>query len=237
MAAVLAYGPRAVLSHRSAAGLWGLRTDNRAKTDISLPSRSARSRPGIDAHASVTLTQADCTTQDGIPCTTLPRTLLDLGEVLDHRGLERAIEQAEVLRLFDLRAVEDVLERANGRRGAAVLRAVLAGLEEPALTDTDLEERFLMLCRAASLPSPKVNEWLDIDELPAVRADFLWRAERLVIETDGWESHGTRQAFERDRRRDERLKLAGYELLRFTRRRIIADPSGVMSTVAELLAR
>jgi very-short-patch-repair endonuclease len=237
MAAVLAYGPGAVLSHRSAAGLWGIRPDNRAKTDISLPSRSTRSRPGIDAHASVTLTSADCTTEDGIPCTTLPRTLLDLGEVLDHRGLERAIEQAEVLRLFDLRAVEHVLERANGRRGAAVLRAVLAGLEEPALTDTDLEERFLMLCRAASLPRPEVNVWLDIDELPAVRADFLWRAERLVIETDGWESHGTRQAFERDRRRDERLKLAGYELLRFTRRRIVADPSGVMSTVTELLAR
>jgi very-short-patch-repair endonuclease/predicted transcriptional regulator of viral defense system len=237
LAAVLTYGPSAVLSHRSAAALWNLRRDNRAKTDISLPSRSARSRPGIDAHASVTLTQADCTTQDGIPCTTLPRTLLDLGEVLDHRGLERAIEQAEVLRLFDLRAVEDVLERANGRRGASVLRSVLADLQEPALTDTELEERFLALCRAASLPSPEVNEWLDIDDLPAVKADFLWRRQRLVIETDGWESHGTRQAFERDRRRDERLKLAGYDLLRFTRRRIVADPGGVTRTVAQLLAR
>jgi very-short-patch-repair endonuclease/predicted transcriptional regulator of viral defense system len=237
MAAVLAYGPKAVLSHRSAGALWGLRSDGRAKTDVSLPSRSARSRPGIDVHRSGTLTLADCTTQDGIPCTTLARTLLDLAEVVDHRGLERAIEQAEVLRLFDLRAVEDVLERANGRHGAAALRAVLAGLEEPALTDTELEERFLMLCRAASLPSPEVNEWLDIDDLPAVKADFLWRRQRLVIETDGWESHGTRQAFERDRRRDERLKLAGYDLLRFTRRRIVADPSGVTRTVAQLLAR
>jgi very-short-patch-repair endonuclease/predicted transcriptional regulator of viral defense system len=237
MAAVLAYGPKAVLSHRSAGALWGLRSDNRARTDVSVPSRSARSRPGIDVHGSVTLAPEDCTREEGIPCTTVARTLLDLGEVLDHRGLERAIEQAEVLRVFDLRAVEDVLERANGRRGAAVLRAVLAGLEEPALTDTALEERFLMLCRAATLPSPEVNVWLDIDELPAVKADFLWRAERLVIETDGWESHGTRQAFERDRRRDERLKLAGYELLRFTWRRIIADPSGVMRTVVELLAR
>jgi predicted transcriptional regulator of viral defense system len=237
MAAVLAYGPKAVLSHRSAAALWGIRPDNRAKTDVSVPSRSARSRPGIDAHGSLTLTPADCTTEDGIPCTTLPRTLLDLGEVLDHRGLERAIAQAEVLRLFDLRAVEEVLTRANGRRGASVLRAVLADLQEPALTDTELEERFLMLCRAASLPRPEINAWLDIDELPAVRADFLWRAERLVIETDGWETHGTRQAFERDRRRDERLKLAGYELLRFTWRRISADPSGVMRTVTALLAR
>jgi very-short-patch-repair endonuclease/predicted transcriptional regulator of viral defense system len=237
MAAVLACGPNAVLSHRSAAGLWGLRPDNRARTDVSLPRPSARSRPGIDVHRSPTLTPADCTIEDGIPCTTLARTLLDLAEVVHRRSVERAIEQAEVLRLFDLRAVEEVLARANGRRGAAVLRTVLAELEEPALTDTDLEERFLALCRAASLPRPEVNEWLDIDDLPAIKADFLWRAERLVIETDGWESHGTRQAFERDRRRDERLKLAGFEPLRFTRRRIVTEPGGVIGTVSEMLAR
>jgi very-short-patch-repair endonuclease/predicted transcriptional regulator of viral defense system len=237
LAAVLACGSKAVLSHRSAAALWGLRSDNRARTDVSVPSRSARSRPGIDVHPSVTLTPADCTIRDGIPCTTLARTLLDLAEVDSPRGVERAIEQAEVLRLFDLRAVEEVLARANGRRGAAVLTAVLARLEEPALTDSELEERFLTLCRAASLPSPEVNEWLVIDDEPAIKADFLWREKRLVVETDGWESHGTRQAFERDRRRDERLKLAGYEPLRFTRRRIIREPSGVMRTVAELLAR
>ena len=237
MAALLACGQSAVLSHRSAAALWNLRRDNRANTDISLPSRSARSRPGIDIHRTVTLSPADVTTHKGIPSTTLARTLLDLAEVVNSRGLERAIEQAEVLRLFDLRALEDVLGRANGRRGAGVLRCVLADLQEPALTDTELEERFLALCRAASLPRPEVNAWLDIDDLPAIRADFLWRRQRLVIEMDGWEAHGTRQAFERDRRRDERLKLAGYEPLRFTRRRIIREPGGVIRTVAVLLAR
>jgi very-short-patch-repair endonuclease/predicted transcriptional regulator of viral defense system len=237
LADVMAYGPRALLSHRSGAGLWNVRADNRARTDVSVPGPSARSRPGIEVHRSMTLTPADATIVDGIPCTTLARTLLDLAEVVSPRSLERAIEQAEVLRLFDLRAVEEVLARANGRRGAAKLRAVLAGLEEPALTDTEVEERFLALCRAASLPSPEVNQWLNIDDEPAIKADFLWRAERVVIETDGWESHGTRQAFERDRRRDERLKLAGYQPLRFTRRRIVSDPSGVMKTVAQLLAR
>jgi very-short-patch-repair endonuclease/predicted transcriptional regulator of viral defense system len=237
LAAVLAYGPSAVLSHRSATALWNVRGDSRAKIDVSVPGRSARSRPGIDIHRSVTLSPADVTTLDGIPCTTLARTLLDLAEVVDRRGLERAIEQAEVLRLFDLRAVEEVLIRANGRRGASVLRAVLADLQGPALTDTELEERFLALCRAASLPSPRVNEWLDIDDRPAIKADFLWRRQRLVIETDGWASHGTRQAFERDRFRDERLKLAGYESLRFTQRRIVNDPGGVLRTVRELLAR
>jgi very-short-patch-repair endonuclease len=237
LADVMAYGPRALLSHRSGAGLWNVRADNRARTDVSVPGPSARSRPGIEVHRSVTLTPADATIVDGIPCTTLARTLLDLAEVVSPRSLERAIEQAEVMRLFDLRAVDEVLARANGRRGAAKLSAVLAGLEEPALTDTEVEERFLSLCRAASLPSPEVNQWLDIDDEPTIKADFLWRAQRLVIETDGWESHGTRQAFERDRRRDERLKLAGYEPLRFTRRRIVSDPGGVMKTVVQLLAR
>jgi very-short-patch-repair endonuclease/predicted transcriptional regulator of viral defense system len=237
MAAVLAYGPKAVLSHRSAAALWGLRQDSRAETDVTVPSRSARSRPGIDVHRSLSLAPADRTVKDGIPCTTLARTLLDLAEVVNRRGLERAIEQAELLRLFDLRAVDEVLARADGRRGASVLRSVLGALEEPALTASDLEERFLALCRAAGLRRPEVNVWLVIDELPPVKADFLWRAERLVVETDGWESHCTRRAFEYDRRRDERLKLAGYESLRFTWRRIINEPVAVMRTVSELLAR
>ena len=118
MAAVLACGPRAVLSHRSAAGLWGVRPDNRRKSDVSVPSPSARAKAAIEVHRSVTLTADDVTTVDGIPCTTLARTLVDLGDVVDRRAVERAVEQAEVLRLFDLQA------SASGRssepaRGAA----------------------------------------------------------------------------------------------------------------------
>jgi very-short-patch-repair endonuclease/predicted transcriptional regulator of viral defense system len=236
MAAVLAYGPTAHLSHRSAAALWNVRPDNRPIADVSLPRRSARSRPGIAAHASATLTAADCTTVDGIPCTTLARTLLDLAEVVDRRRLERAIEQVEVLRLFDLRAVEDVLARANGRRGAAVLRGVLADLAEPALTKSDLEERFLALCRAAHLPRPEVNAALVIDNGPPIEVDFLWRAHRLAVEADAFGTHGTRQSFERDRRRDQRLKLAGYDPLRFTRRQILKEPDSVVATLGALLA-
>jgi very-short-patch-repair endonuclease len=237
MAAVLAYGPSARLSHRSAAALWNVRPDNRPTADVSLPRRSARSRPGIAAHASTTLTAADCTTVDGIPCTTLARTLLDLAEVVDRRGLERAIEQAEVLRLFDLRAVEDVLARANGRRGAAVLRAVLTDRAEPALTKSDLEECFLSLCRAGLLPSPEVNAGLVVDDGPPIEVDFLWRAQRLAVETDAFGTHGTRHSFERDRRRDQRLKVAGYDPLRFTRRQIMKEPDSVLVTLGALLAR
>jgi hypothetical protein len=119
MAAVLAYGPRAVASHRTASGLQGLREDNSPKTDISLPLQSARSRAGIHAHASPTLRPHDVTKRHGIPCTTVARTLLDLADVVPRRQLERALEQAEMMRVFDLDELHDVLAHANGRLAPA----------------------------------------------------------------------------------------------------------------------
>jgi hypothetical protein len=238
MAAVLAYGPRAVASHAAAAGLHSLRQDNCAKTDISLPLQSARSRPGIHAHAAATLRPSDVTTRHGIPCTTVARTLLDLADVVPRRQLERAVEQAEMLRVFDLAELHDVLARANGRRGAVVLRAVLAEVDdEPGLTANEFEDRFLGLCRAAGLPRPAVNAWVRLDEGPPIRADFLWRDQKLIVETDGWGSHGTRQGFERDRHRDQRVRLAGWEPVRFTWRQVLCEPGWVATTTAALLAR
>jgi hypothetical protein len=234
MAAVLAYGPQARLSHRSAGALHGIRPDNRPRIDVTLPSRSARPRPGIHAHRSTTLTQADTTTIDAIPCTTLARTLLDLSEVIDRQRLKRAVDQAEVLRIFDLRAVEDVLSRAAGRHGAAVLQDVLARYDGPTLTERELEARFFGLCRAAGLPKPEVNEWIPLDGGVTYSPDFLWRAERLIAETDGWESHGTRKAFEHDRLRDRRLSVAGWTVVRFTWRDVEQEPAEVIETLAAL---
>jgi hypothetical protein len=236
MAAVLACGPEAVLSHRSSAGLVGLRPDNRARTDVTVPSPSARRRPGIDVHMSTTLEPADVTNVDGILCTTVARTLLDLADVVPRRGVERAVDQAEVLRVFDLRAVREVLSRSNGRRGAGILQAVLAGYDGPTITDRELEERFFAICRGAGVPNPEVNSWVQL-EGGAVKADFLWRSERLVVETDGWTSHGTRQAFEDDRRRDRRLRLAGYEVVRFTWRDVVDAAGEVAAILARLLER
>ena len=227
MAAVLAYGPLAAASHRTAAGLRGLRADNSARTEISLPLRSARSRPGITAHASPTLRAGDVTNCHGIPCTTVARTLLDLADVVPRRQLERAVEQAEVLRVFDLVELRAVIAGANGRRGAAVLRGVLAQLDdEPGLTASELEEAFLALCRDAGLPEPAVNEWLAVDDGPPLKADFLWREQRLIVEVDGWAAHGTRNRFESDRRRDQRARRAGWT--RFASRgvRCCAIPAG-----------
>jgi very-short-patch-repair endonuclease len=234
MAAVLAYGQDAVLSHRSGGALHGVRPDNRPKSDVTVPGRSARSRSRIDVHASTTLTAADVTTIDSIPCTSLARTLLDLAEVVNRRDLERAINQAEVLGTFDLRAVEEVLSRAAGRRGAGVLKSVLAEFGGPTLTDRELEERFLALCRAARLPQPEVNAWIALDDGIAYKIDFLWRRERLAVETDGWGSHGTRQAFETDRRRDRLLSLAGWTVVRFTWRDVERKTDEVTTTLVRL---
>jgi hypothetical protein len=143
MAATLACGPNGLLSHRSAAALWGIHHGAGAEIDITLPGRSARARGGIEVHTSLTLTDADKASHDGIPCTSPARTLVDLGDVANRRTLQRPVDQAEVLRLFDLGAVKDALGRAGRRRGVGVLGAVLADYTGPALTSQELEERFL----------------------------------------------------------------------------------------------
>ena len=237
MAAVLACGPNAALSHRSAAGLWGLRPDNRRKSDISLPSPSARPKQAIEVHRSVTLTSEDVTTVDDIPCTTIARTLVDLGDVVDRRAVERAVEQAEVLQLFDLHAVERAIERAGPRRGAGALLSVLEHLEGHTLTDTDLEEAFLALCREAALPTPEVNVWMTLPDGTPAKIDFLWRAERLAVETDGGRFHRTRQSRERDARRDQLLRLMAFEPVRFTGRQVVREPGWVKECLSELIAR
>jgi very-short-patch-repair endonuclease len=237
LAAVLACGPQAVLSHRSAAALHGIRRDNRANTDVTLPSKSVRPRPGIEVHRSSTLNAADITTVDGIPCTTIARTLVDLGDVVSRREVERAVDRAEVLRVFDGRAVQEALARAGPRKGAGVLRSVLDSYEQPTLTRRQLEERFLTLCRRASLPSPAVNAWITLDDGVAYQADFMWREHRLIAETDGRDVHTTRKAFEHDRLRDQRLTLAGFTVVRFTWRQIADEPRRVAEALRTLLAR
>jgi hypothetical protein len=237
MAAVLACGPNAALSHRSAAGLWGLRPDNRSKSDISLPSPSARAKQAIEVHRSVTLTANDITGVDGIPCTTVARTLVDLGDVVNCRALERAVEQADVLRLFDLHEVQAAIERAGPRRGCGLLLSLLEDLQGPTLTASDLEEAFLALCREAALPPPEVNAWMTLPDGTPAKIDFLWRAERLAVEADGGPFHRTRQSRERDARRDQLLRLMAFEPVRFTGRQVAREPAWVRRCLSELIAR
>ena len=202
-----------------------------------MPAGSVRPRPGIEVHKSSTLTPADVTTVDGIPCTTVARTLVDLGDVVSRDAVERAVNQAELLRLFDGKAVAEALARAGPRKAAGILRAVLGAYEQPALTEEGIEEAFLALCRKAALPSPAVNSWIAIDDGINYKADFLWRGHRLIAETDGRDVHTTRKAFEHDRLRDQRLTLAGFTVVRFTWRQLANDPRSVAEALRTLLAR
>jgi predicted transcriptional regulator of viral defense system len=236
MAAVLACGPDAVLSHRSAAGLWGLRADTRSRVDVTAPNRRGRAPAGIDAHRDGSLKPDDRTVELGIPCTTVARTLLDLAAVVSERELRNAIVEAEVLRVFDLAAVEAVLRRSRRRRGVARLRRAIAQHDpRRERTRRELERRFLDLCTRAGLPPPHVNVPISLDG-EQVQPDFLWRASRLIVEADGRESHGTATAFERDRRRDQLLMRHGWRVVRCTWRQVTESPGELKRTLRVLLA-
>ncbi len=237
MAAVLACGPGAVLSHRSAAALHELLVTDRTGIDVTVPGRTTRRYPGIDVHRSCTLTAADTTTVDGIPCTTIARTLLDLAGVVRRRPLERAVEQAEILEALDSRELDAQLERHRSTHVARRLRSVLRDLHPNAVpTESELEEAFLALCRRAGFPMPERQVYIARgDGEPAIRVDFAWRAHRIVVETDGGRYHRTRRAFETDRRRDQRLTLAGWRVVRITWAQIKSEPERIAAMLAALL--
>jgi predicted transcriptional regulator of viral defense system len=231
LAAVLACGPGAVLSHRSAAAAWDLRRTGRGNVDVTAPSGAGRKRKGIDVHVGL-LPQPDVTTLDGLPITTPARTLLDLAEVVPRDHLRRALEQAIRLRLHDERAAEDVLDRATGRRGARPLTQVLDALRpEHLLTRSELERVALDVIGRHDLPMPEVNQ-----RLHGYEVDLLWRAQRVVVELDGYAFHTDPTAFEADRRRDGHLQARGYRVQRFTWRQIDTDPAWIAATLEALLA-
>jgi very-short-patch-repair endonuclease len=235
MAAVLACGRDSVLSHRSAGHKLGLRSSARTAIDVTTPRQGGRCRRGIDAHTCTTLLARDIIEIDGIRCTSVARTLLDLAAVLPRDAVERAFDQAELLQILDARAIEDVLHRARGHRGSGMLRSILADhRRRPALTRKGLEMRFLNVCRRAQLTRPEVNAWIPWGAT-GYEADFLWRAERLIAEVDGRDVHATRRSFEHDRHRDQQLMLAGFQVIRFTWRQVTDDPRGVETTLRALL--
>lgn len=235
LAAVFACGEGAALSHRSAAELLGLHRDERKTIDVTTSRRGGRRLAGIQAHSARQLHSSDLTIVSAIPCTSVPRTLLDISEIVNRRTLERAVDRAEILRVFDLGALEEVLSRADGRRGVALLLSILNEYTQPAITQSELEELVLAICSQFGIRRPPVNQWIDL-EGGAVKVDFLWPEERLVLEADGRNVHGTRRAFEQDRRRDQRLMLAGYRVMRCTWRQIANDPAVVAERVSRLLA-
>jgi very-short-patch-repair endonuclease len=236
MGAVLACGDGAVLSHRSAAALWDLARDTR-HTDVMSATRTGRRRPGLRVHRADTLVEGDVAEQRGIPCTSPARTLFDLASVADRRTLERAVDRAEGLRLFDLHALDDLLRRHPRRRGRATLASVLAMYSGSTITRSDAEEEMLALLDDAGLPRPRVNAWIAIPEGGGYEADFLWSRQRLIVEVDSRTHHATLQAFAHDRERDRRLAALGFETRRFAAAELRRSPRRVVAEIAGFLAQ
>lgn len=230
LAAVWAYGPKAALSHRSAGAAWNVRASGGANVDVTVPAASAVERPGTRLH--VTSRPLEVTRLGLLPVTTPARTLLDLAGVLAPQYVAAAVGQADVLGLFDLRAIDAVLAAHLRHPGRKRLAAVLETLRrtEVTLTLSELEDRFRALCAAAGLPQPATNA-----RPLGFRVDFLWPRSRLVVETDGWRFHRTRAAFEEDRARDQAVVAAGFRVVRFTHRQVVEGPDDVAAKLSALL--
>jgi hypothetical protein len=214
LAAVLACGPGAVLSHRTAAAHWEMLRTDQTRIDVTAP-RGRHGAPGIRLHRSRSLDAQDTTNHEGIPITTVSRTLLDLAATARPSELERALAQAERLQLYDHRAIESVIARCNGHRGTKTLARATS--RAPKWTRNEWEAEFLQLLRRAGLPEPLTNDAFDAPDHGQCEPDYHWPSHQVIVETDGWQTHGTRSAFRNDRAKDAALTSSGYRVLRFTK--------------------
>jgi very-short-patch-repair endonuclease len=210
IAAVYACGPGSLLSHRAAGAVQGL-LDATAVIEVTA-ARGCKPKSGIVIHRSRRVHPDDRTQVDGIPTTSVARTLVDLADVLNERQLTRAVRQAELLKVFDLRAIDAVLDRVSGRKGRHRLRRVLVAYRpEPHLLRSRAERKLKRLCERHHLPQPQFNAQVNGREV-----DVYWPEAKLALEFDGAETHQTRFAFHDDRRRDRALAAEGVQTLRVT---------------------
>ena len=231
LAAVLACGSGALLSHRAAGGLWGF-VGGSSALEVTVPGER---KPGPDVlvHRSRAIHPDDRAVIEAVPVTSVARTLVDLAEVLSERRLADAVHEAEVLRLFDLRRVEQALARVAGRAGRHALGRVLSAYQdEPPFTRNEAERLFLELCASHRLPAPQVNTLVASYEV-----DFIWPQARLAVELDGGATHLTRRAFREDRRRDRRLAALGIQVLRVTWADLAGDAATLSAELAAIMAR
>jgi len=231
LAAVMAYGPKAVLSHRSAGALWELLTTSQGLVDVTVPGTSRRPQKQIRIHRARELADEDLAVVDGIPVTSVARTLLDLAGVLNAGELVKAVEQAERSGRLDLAALGRLLGRSSRHPGARKLRRILADYAEPMPVRSELERRFLELVLGAGLPRPRVNT-----KVAGLEVDFFWPQWRLVVELDGRAYHSDPRSFERDRVRDARLQRHRCRVLRVTHKRMTGSAREVLADIRALAA-
>jgi very-short-patch-repair endonuclease len=224
--AVLLYaGPRAVLSHTTAAWVWSLIETEPTRIHVTVPGRR-RSLPDVRIHHS---RKVDPVHSLGLPVTSVARTLLDLAGVVTFRQLRRAVAEADYRGLLNADALAAVLGR--GRRGSRALsRALAVHLPELAQTLSVLEERFLELCEMSELPIPRVNA-----KVGRLRVDALWHDQAVVVELDGASAHGGWAAIKRDRDREMALRAKGLRVVRYTWDQVTDRPDEVAADLRRLL--
>jgi very-short-patch-repair endonuclease len=233
-AATAACGPRAALSHGSAAALWELRGSQPNRIHVTVPGTGGHDMPrGVRLHRYRSLDPvADLTARDGIPVTTVERTILDLTLVLAARKVRRAFGQADVLRLLDFAEVDRLITTHPNRRGTRIFAAIAAEHRpDRPLSRSDFEDRMAELCDRHGLPAPEINR-----RVAGLEVDLSWPEYGLVVEADTSAFHGTWAAKERDAARDARLAAAGYVVRRFTDRQLEDAPMTIVAAIRRSLS-
>jgi very-short-patch-repair endonuclease len=234
MAAVLASGPTAALSHIDAAMLWEIHDASGVRVHVIASSN--RKVSGICVHRARHLHPDDVTERDGIPVTTVARTLVDLTDILSEDRILRAMREAEFKRLLDHDSLKAAVERASGRRNARALKRAMAVHKPGQVVHGELEHRFLELVRSADIRAPETNVRVETKRRTYI-LDCLWRAEGVAVELDGRAAHARVMAFEEDRERDVALSAIGLRPVRFTWHRIKTDGVEVIANLTAMLSR
>ncbi len=231
-AAVLACGRGAVVSHRSAAGLWLIASSGGGGVEVTVVARDCRSRAGLRVHQVQALDPRDRSRRRGIPVTAPARTAIDYAATAGYEEAERAIAEALALKLVTERQLLAAIERGQHRAGVAQVRAILGQPGGPRRTRSDGERAMLRLIRAAKLPTPLTNHPVE-----GFDADFFWPEVGLIVEVDGGDFHRPRSAFERDHRRDIVHKDAGHEVLRVSGQQLDQEPLYIAAVIARAYDR
>jgi very-short-patch-repair endonuclease len=226
-AAVLACGADAVASHRSAACLYGLLTDLGGDVDVTVPGRNPGQRRGIRRHRVARLPEQDIRTMRGMNITSVARTICDLAATESARDTEHAFQEALFREVVTDGSLKAVLDREPTRRGAPVIRSLI---KDPRLTRSERERRLLRLIKAAQLPKPLTNV-----PIHGYKADIYWPQHHLILEFDGWQGHGHRLAFEKNRKRDQVLIANGLRVMRVTDRQLTHEPIAIVARIAQAL--
>jgi very-short-patch-repair endonuclease len=234
MAAVMACGPGAVLSHLDAAALWKIYNGEGALVHVTRTTKAGQRLAGVRVHRARRLDPEDVTVKNGIPVTTVARTLVDLTDVLGRDRILRAMREADYLRLLDLNALNAAVQRGRGRKGLNVLKQALKHHTPGQIVRDELEHRFAELVRAAGLPMPDTNVRVQTRRR-RYTVDCLWREQRVAVELDGRAAHAREMAFEEDRARDAALSASGLRPLRFTWRRVTHEPDEVTAELEATL--